>query len=208
MHYVLDIWFEKVVKKHLKGEAHIVRYADDFVCFFQYEEEANKFYEVLQKRLKKFGLELAEDKSKIIPFGRFARENHEGKGETFDFLGFTHINGKTLKGKYRLMHRTSKKKLKLKKQIVKEWIKQHMHMKIPELIKKLNRKLVGHYAYYGISGNLQSLLNFNWFIKEALYKALTRRSQRSYLNKKRFGMLLENFPIKSPKIYVNIWQIV
>lgn len=206
LHYVLDIWFQKVVKKHLKGDAYIVRYADDFVCFFQYENEANKFYTTLRERLKKFGLELSEDKTKIIKFGRFARErSSNGKTDTFDFLGFTHINAKTLTGKYRVMHRTSKKKLKSKKENVKNWIKLNMHTGVKELIEKLNRKLVGHYAYYGISGNFKSLIKFKKFIQIALYKALTRRSQRSYLNWERYNSLLKHFPIKEPKVYVNIW---
>ncbi|BEP28206.1 group II intron reverse transcriptase/maturase [Helicovermis profundi] len=206
LHYVLDIWFEKVVKSKLKGDAYIVRYADDFVCFFQYENEANKFYQSLIKRLNKFGLELSEDKSKIIKFGRFARDNSlDGKTESFDFLGFTHINGKTLTGRYRVMHKTSMKKLKVKKANVKNWLKVNMHIGIPELIKKINKKLIGHYAYYGISGNYRSLVNFRRFILEAFYKVLTRRSQRSYLNVKRYRLLLEHFPIKEPKIYVDIW---
>jgi len=96
LHYVLDMWFERVVKKNCKGEAYIVRYADDFVCFFQYQNEAEQFYKTLEERLKKFGLELASDKSKIIRFGRFAKQNSkDGKTDTFDFLGFTHINGAT-----------------------------------------------------------------------------------------------------------------
>ena len=94
LHYVLDMWFDKIVKKRCKGEAYIVRYADDFVCFFQYENEANEFYQALKERLKKFNLELSEDKSKIMRFGRFAKQNSkDGKTEKFGFLGFTFING-------------------------------------------------------------------------------------------------------------------
>lgn len=206
LHYALDMWFEEVVKKNSKGYAGMVRYADDFVCFFQYEEEANEFYRELENRLAKFGLELAKDKSKIIRFGRFAKQNSkDGKTETFDFLGFTHINGSTIGGKFRVIHRTSKKKLKVKKEKVKKWIRENIQVGTEELIKRLNKKVTGHYSYYGISGNYQSLLNFYRFIKVALYKSLHRRSQRSYLNGKRFRSLLEHFPIKEPKIYANIW---
>lgn len=206
LHYVLDMWFDKVVKKRCKGEAYIVRYADDFVCFFQYENEARYFYQALKERLKKFNLELAEDKSKIMRFGRFAKQNSkDGKTESFDFLGFTFINGETLTGKYRIIYRTSKKKLKAKKQAVKEWLRQNIHGKPSDTIELLNKKLIGHYAYYGISGNYQSLLNFYRFIVSAFYKALTRRSQRAYLSWKRYQSLLRKHPIAQPKLYVDIW---
>lgn len=206
LHYVLDMWFDKVVKKRCKGEAYIVRYADDFVCFFQYENEAISFYQALKERLKKFNLELAEDKSKIMRFGRFAKQNSkDGKTESFDFLGFTFINGETLTGKYRIIYRTSKKKLKAKKQAVKEWLKMNIHGKPSNTIGMLNKKLIGHYAYYGISGNYQSLLNFYRFIVSAFYKALTRRSQRAYLSWKRYQLLLRKHPIVQPKLYVDIW---
>lgn len=183
-----------------------MRYADDFVCFFQYENEARSFYQALKERLKKFNLELAEDKSKIMRFGRFAKQNSkDGKTESFDFLGFTFINGGTLTGKYRIIYRTSKKKLKAKKQAVKEWLKMNVHGKPSNTIGLLNKKLIGHYAYYGISGNYQSLLNFYRFIVSAFYKALTRRSQRAYLSWKRYQSLLRKHPIVQPKLYVNIW---
>ena len=206
LHYVLDMWFDKAVKRRCKGEAHIVRYADDFVCFFQYENEAKAFYEALKERLAKFGLELSEEKSRIIRFGRFARQNSkDGKTDSFDFLGFTFINGMTMTGKYRVVYRTSKKKLQAKKQAVKAWLRENMHSKPSDTIEKLNRKLTGHYAYYGISGNYESLLKFYRFIITAFYKALTRRSQRAYLTAKRYYSLLEKHPIVKPKLYVNIW---
>jgi len=209
LHYVLDMWFDKVVKKQCKGEAHIVRYADDFICMFQHENEANAFYEALETRLKKFNLELSKDKSKIIRFGRFAKQHSaDGKTDTFDFLGFTHINGETLTGKYTVLHRTSKKKLKAKKQSVKEWLKGNIHGKPSDTIELLNKKLVGHYRYYGISGNYEGLLKFYRYIMIALYKTLTRRSQRAYLTWRRYRMLLEKHPIAEPRIYVNIWQAV
>ncbi len=209
LHYVLDMWFDKVVKKQCKGEAHIVRYADDFICMFQYENEANAFYAALEARLKKFNLELSKEKSKIIRFGRFAKQHSaNGKTDTFDFLGFTHINGETRTGKYTVLHRTSKKKLKAKKQMVKEWLKENLHGKPSDTIERLNKKLVGHYRYYGISGNYEGLLKFYRYIRIALYKTLTRRSQRAYLTWRRYRMLLEKHPIAKPRIYVNIWQAV
>jgi group II intron reverse transcriptase/maturase len=206
LHYVLDMWFEIVVKKNCSGDAEIIRYADDFVCFFQYENEAKKFYEDLKVRLARFGLELAEDKSKVIKFGRFARQNgKDGKAETFDFLGFTFINGKSRSGKYRVVIRTSQKKLKAKKQVVKEWLRNNMHNKPSDTIELLNPKLIGHYRYYGISGNSEGISNFYNYVVYIFYKTLTRRSQRAYLSWGRYCSLLKLHPIATPKIYVNIW---
>ena len=207
LHYVLDLWFDKVWRKQCKGEAYMVRYADDFVCMFQYENEAKCFFRELELRLGKFNLKLAKDKSRIFRFGRFAKQNSaEGKTETFDFLGFTHINGKTLTGKYTVVHRTSKKKLKVKKQTVKDWLVANTHGKPSDVIKLINRKLVGHYRYYGVSGNYEGLLKFYRFIVSELYNRLIRRSQRAYLSWRRYQSLLEKHPIIKPKIYVDIWQ--
>ncbi len=206
LHYVLDMWFERVVKKSSKGEAHIVKYADDFVCFFQHQSEAESFYKALAERLRRFGLELANDKSKIIRFGRFAKQNSTNeRTETFDFLGFTHINGETRTGKYRVEHRTSRKKLQAKKKSVKEWLRENIHGKPSDTIELLNKKLSGHYAYYGVSGNFQGLLKFYRFVRVALYKVLTRRSQRAYLSWSRYKKLLIKHPIVQPKIYADIW---
>ena len=115
MHYVLDLWFKIKIQRESKGQANLVRYADDFVACFEREEEAREYYEKLKERLGKFGLELAEEKSKIIKFGKRAG----GSKESFDFLGIRHINGRNRKGNYKLVHKTSKKKMKAKKQKVK-----------------------------------------------------------------------------------------
>lgn len=208
LHFVLDVWFEHGIKKNFKGDAEIVRYADDFVCFFQYKNEAEQFLELLKTRLAKFSLELSEDKTKLIEFGRFAKENSkDGFTESFDFLGFAHYNGKTRTGRYRVIHRTSKSKLKQKKQAVKTWLKENMHGRPSDVIKRLNKKLVGHYAYYGISGNFNSLRNFYKYIVNRFYWTLLRRSQKVWLTWDRFNRLIEKFPIKEPKIYVNIWSM-
>ena len=111
LHYVLDLWCERILKQYVRGEIYYVRYADDFLLMFQYEEEAKRVLELLRTRLAKFGLEVAEDKTRILPIGRF-----KGTKEDFDFLGFTFFNTKTRGGKYRLGVRTSKKKQKMKKQ--------------------------------------------------------------------------------------------
>jgi group II intron reverse transcriptase/maturase len=202
LHYVLDLWFILDVKVRCKGEAYLVRYADDFVCCFELEEDAMKFFQELKERLGKFNLELAEDKSKIVPFGK----NTENNKETFDFLGFTHKDSKGRKGYYKLMHLTSQKKLKVKKASAKQWIKQNIHLPTNELIKQLNRKLIGHYRYYGISDNYSRLKGFMNYAKYQLYRGLKRRSQKDKTTLAKFRRILEYNPIAEPKIYFSMWQ--
>lgn len=196
LHYVLDLWFE-YMKKEFRGEMYLVRYADDFVCMFQYEKEAQEFYKLLIERLRKFNLEIAEDKSRILPFGRY-----KGTKENFDFLGFTHINGKSHLGKYCVIHRTSKKKLKQKREAAKQWLREHMHESIPETIRKLNKKMIGHYRYYGIYGNFIGLNKFYQYVKQQLYFTKRRRDQSRWLTWKKLGQILKVYPIASPKIYI------
>lgn len=201
LHYVLDLWFEKEVTKKFNGESYMVRYADDFVCCFRYENEANRFYKMLEERFRKFGLELSKDKTKIVHFGRFARRNEQ---ETkFDFLGFTLINGVSRTGKYIVMYRTSQKKLSSKMKAAKEWLRKNMHINKCELVKKLNIKLIGHYRYYGITGNLHKLEVFYRYIARELYKTLNKRSQRR-MSWEKFNNFLKYNPIARPKIYFSL----
>lgn len=131
LHYALDLWFEKVVRKQCRGEAYMVRYADDTVFCFQYKSDAEAFYRELPERLGKFGLEIAPEKSKMIAFGRFASQeaekNDTGKPETFDFLGFTHYCGKSRRGSFRVKRQTSRKKFKAALIRIKEWLRLNMH---------------------------------------------------------------------------------
>ena len=202
LHYVLDLWFEQYIKIKSKGEAYIIRYADDFVCCFEMKEDAEMFYAELKERLNKFDLQIAEDKSKIIPFGK----NADSK-ETFDFLGFTHVNGKGRSGYYKLIHHTSMKKSKAKKQAIKEWIKENAHtLPIPYLIKKLNIKLQGMFRYYGISENMSWMEKMVYYVKGELRKRLSRRSQKGKISWEKFYKILEYNPIVQPKIYHSLWQ--
>ena len=202
LHYVLDMWFEIRVKKTSRGMAEMVRYADDFVCCFQYEDDARNFYEALKERLAKFGLEISDDKSKIIKFGRFAG-NDAGK---FDFLGFTFVNGKTRSGKFMVKCHTSEKKLKVKRVKVRKWIRQHMHTPIGTLIDKLNAKLRGHYNYYGLSFNFNKMYGFYRHTEYELFKALNRRGGKRKLNwDKYINKVLHFTPLLKPKITVPLW---
>jgi hypothetical protein len=187
------------------GEAYIVRYADDFVMLFQYESDAREMYKALSERMAKFGLELAMDKTKILSFGRFAKQNSkDGKTETFDFLGFTFCNGTTRDGKYRVHIQTSKKKLKVKKQVVKTWLKEHMHSPVGPTLESLNRKLQGHVNYYGINGNSKMLMNFFMYVKESYIQVLRIRGQKHPIKWNDF-IRMWNYYIKPPRIVVNIW---
>lgn len=199
LHYVLDLWFEKKIKPMLNGKAYLVRYADDFIIMFQYEKEAKKVYEMLKERLAKFNLEMEEDKTKIIPFGRY-----RGTKETFDFLGFMHYNGTTRTGKYTVGHKMSKKKRKSKQKLITKWIKDNRHTNLLKLIKSINRKLIGMYAYYGINGMLKELYKIYYHTKYMIYSATTRRSQRK-MKMRKYDKVLERIPLVKPKIYKDIW---
>ena len=208
LHYVLDLWFEKEIKKQSRGRVYIVRYADDLVCCFQYKEDAEDFNRALVSRLAGFGLEIAEDKTKTIEFGRFAEENREkrgeGKPEKFDFLGFTHSCGKDRKGNYTVVHKTSKKKMKEKINNAKKWLKENMHLPVKNLIDKLNVKLKGHYNYYGVYGNYSHISKFGDIVKLRLRQTLNRRSQRNRYNWEKFNKIIEKFPLVKPRITVSL----
>ena len=199
LNYVLDNWVEKWIKPRAKGYVEIVRFADDFIVMFQYENEAKAFYEVLKKRLSKFKLELEENKTRIIPFGRL-----KGSKETFDFLGFTHINGKTRKGKYLVKHITSKKKMKVKRNDFKLWMKENMHKPIIEIMETIKRKLTGHYNYYRINNNSISICNYYLYVKWTTYRILNRRHQKRSMSYKIFNRTWNGLQMPTPRIKVNI----
>lgn len=200
LHYVLDLWFEKRIKKELKGEAYLVRFADDFVIMFEHEEEACKVYSKLEERLKAFGLELAKEKSRILPFGRNSKSD-----ETFDFLGFNHFNSKTRRGYYSVGHKVAKKKVKMFKARLKEWLKNNRNvLKFVELMNKLNIKLTGVYRYYGINGTIPYLRALHSHALFTTFNWLNRRSQRKSFALDKF-LRVWNVMIRPPRIYVNIW---
>lgn len=210
LHYVLDLWFYKKIRNEMQGECDMVRYADDFACCFQYKHEAEKFYQLLKERLEKFNLEIAEEKTKIIEFGRFAEGNRNGRGEgkpeTFTFLGFTHYCSKSKKGIFRVKRNTNKKKFQAKVQNMKKWLWENMHTPFDKLIKKLNIKLRGHYQYYGITDNYRSIRAFYRIVCEHVFKMLKRRTQKNNLTWEKYGKMIEYCPIITPKIYVSVYK--
>jgi len=195
LHYALDMWFQKVVIPHCHGQAYLLRFADDFVCVFEYEEDARRFYEVLGKRLGKFGLELSAEKTQIIPFSAKALGM-----SSFDFLGFEFRWGKDRKGKPHVDKRTARKSLRKSQKRLSLWCKENRHRKIPELFKALNVKLRGYYIYFGVYGNLSSLNAFYLYAVRALWKFLNRRSQSKSYNWLGFNQLIKLFNIAKPRI--------
>ena len=200
LHYVLDLWFEKGIKPRLKGEAYYVRYADDFLIMFQYENEARKVMQVLIPRLGKFGLEVAEEKTRILPIGRF-----KGTKEDFDFLGFTFYNTKTRTGKYRVGVRTSKKKLKAKKQAAKAWLKTRLTKPVADTMKTLAAVIRGYCNYYGVNGNYHAIQNFWKYLKYATYRMLNRRDQKGKFRYEKY-LRVWNYYIAEPHLTKDIWD--
>ena len=211
LHYVLDNWFDVIVKRQCSGECYLIRYADDFVCCFQNEYEAKVFRKRLEERFAKYGLELAEEKTKILEFGRFARQNRErrgqGKPDTFDFLGFTFYCGMDGKKQfYRCRVKTSKKKLRSKIKAMKEWIMNHRTLPLEWIFKTINAKLRGHYQYYGVTDNTKEVKAFLCITKKLLFKWLNRRSQRRSYTWETFNNgLLRTFPLLEPSIKVSLF---
>ena len=162
LHYVLDLWFERRVKARTPGRCHLVRYADDVLCLVQYKEDAECIRWELQERLAKFDLELHPGKTVVISFGRYERENakrQKRKPHTFDFLGFTHFCGQSRRGKFIVGRKTSAKKFRQKCKALNAWLKAIRNtVKTKDWWLTLMAKLRGHYQYYGVSGNMPSLL--------------------------------------------------
>lgn len=211
LHYVLDLWFEKQEKKKMAGYIELTRYADDFVIGTQHQGEAKQILTDLTERLKKFGLELSLEKTKIIEFGRFARENQtkkgKGKAETFNFLGFTHYCTTTRDGRFMVRIETSSKKLDKAVMEMKNWLKSVRNQKqLKEIWSLLKVKLQGHYNYYGVSGNIEGLKQYYQQTKRLLFKWTNRRSQKKTWNWESFERHLSLYPIPQPKLTYAIYH--
>jgi len=196
LHYALDLWFERRIKRACNGEALLIRYADDFVCAFQYRQDAELFYQRLDERLGKFGLEVCSEKTRILPFSRSMLK----ESKTFDFLGFEFRRAISRKLKPIIKRRTSRKKLRASIAAFTEWIKKNRNKKISKLMITLRAKYRGYWNYYGVIGNFDSLKTFYYHTKRILFKWLNRRSQRLSYNWTGFKDLLNQFLIPAPKI--------
>jgi group II intron reverse transcriptase/maturase len=197
LHYVLDLWFERRVRKGNRGQSRLFRFADDYVCCFDCRHEAQAFMKALPERLAKFGLELAPDKTRLIRFGKGGGP----RNERFDFLGFEFRWEPSWRTKRPVVkRRTSRKKLQNAVARFTEWIRAERHQKLPQLMKTLAAKYHGHWNYYGLIGNWQSLAQYAYQTQRILFKWLNRRSQRKSYSWEAFNRLLKRFKVPPPRI--------
>ena len=211
LHEVLDKWFVQMIQPRLHGRGFLVRYADDFVMGFQRKEDAERVMEVLPKRFGRYGLTLHMGKTRVVPFKRpCAGEDKKDKGssQSFDFLGFTHYWGKSLKGNWVVKKKTAETKLNRALQAINRWCRKHRHDLLEEQQRALNLKLAGHYAYYGITGNARSLHRYREQVRRYWLKWLNRRHrQRHSLSWERFQTVHEaTYPLLRPRIVHSVYR--
>src|ERR1700692_436029 len=206
LHYVLDLWFERVVKSRLRGEARLVRYIDDFVICFQYRSDAIRVQDALRLRLGKFGLTLEPTKTKLVEFGRFA-QRHAGKHgrkrpETIYFLGFTLYCTRELKGNCRIGMRTEKSRLRRSLMSLQDLLRRIRHLSVREQVNILNAALRGHYAYYGIAGNFRSVQKVHRAVERYWHKMLCSWSWAGRITWDMFHQIKQRQPLLRPKLYL------
>jgi group II intron reverse transcriptase/maturase len=211
LHYVLDLWFERVVKPRLRGEAYLVRYIDDFVMCFQYREDAVRVQDALNRRLKKFGLTVEPSKTRLVEFGRFAQQHALKRGkkrpETIYFLGFTLYCTRNRKGNFKVGLRTEKSRLHRSLAHLRDVMDGMMHLSIPEQVITINRVLCGHYGYYGIGGNFRALQRVHRAVERYWKKMLSRRSRNGTIPWEVFHRIKERYPLKRPKLVLPYQQL-
>ena len=197
LHYAFDLWVNAWRKKWAQGEVVVIRYADDTVLGFQHQAEADRFLENLRKRLEKFGLELHPEKTRRIEFGRFAEPNRErrgeGKPETFDFLGFTHISGKNSKGHFTVRRRTIRKRMRSKLRQIKQQLRERMHDPVPQTGEWLKSVVQGYFNYHAVPGNMESLNVFRHRVTRLWRRVLLRRGGKRRPNWARLHRLGEHW---------------
>ncbi len=205
LHYVLDLWFEKVVKPRMKGEAYLMRYIDDFVVCFQYRSDAQRFQNALQKRLNKFALALEPNKTRLVPFGRFAERDAKARGErleTIYFLGFTHYCTRNRKGNFTVGRKTEKTRLRRSISKLYLLMREIRHYSLKDQVEKINLVLRGHYAYYGLGGNMKSLLRFYHMAEKCWHRTLSSRSRKGYIPWDKFQKVKQTYPLRQPKLKI------
>jgi group II intron reverse transcriptase/maturase len=203
LHYTFDQWAQQWREQQAQGDMIIVRYADDIVVGFGYQSEAERFKEELAERLKKFNLELHNEKTQLIEFGRYAATNRtqrgEGKPETFNFLGFSHICGKTRQGNFCVLRQTMKKRMQAKLETLRTEMKQRMHTPVPDQGQWLRSVLTGHYQYYGVPRNSPAMGAFRKEMVRLWKRSLERRSQRGSISWERMFRLTQKW-LPNPQI--------
>ncbi len=207
LHHVLDVWFEDEIRPCLQGKAVLIRYADDFILGFERQDDAERVREVLPKRLATYGLRLQPDKTRLIPFERPSRDQAGGKGPgSFDLLGFTCYWRRARTGRWVLAYKTMRARWSRAVKAVYAWCRYNRHLSIPDQHAALSKRLRGHYNYFGVNGNVDSLVRLQKHAKRGWYKWLNRRSQRSRLNWERFEDLYRDFPLPTPRRVVQLWS--
>lgn len=204
LHYVLDLWFDKIIKPKARGYMQQIRYSDDFVVLCESQEDANKFLEQLKARFDKFGLSISEEKTKILRFGKREwrlAEKQGRKAETFNYLGFTHYGKKSRKGYWTMCHKTTKENLSRKLKGIKEYIKEvRCKASLKDWWPILKSKLAGHINYFGISGNYRCVEQFRRMLIKIAFKWINRRSQKKSMNWQQFTRFLEFNPLPKSRI--------
>ena len=206
LHHVVDLLFNYTVRRHLKGKAYMVRYADDIIFCFQYKDDVKRFYKALKGRMAKFGLELSKEKTKVVNFSQ-EKDDNDNDDDTFDFLGFTHYMGKCRNSGKRLKRKTRNKCYHNSINRCKEFVKENRALPVEELMVKLNRKLVGTYNYYAVSDNSNSIEMLYREVEKIVYKWLNRRSQKKSFSWEKFKLFLKKHPIAQPRIKVNLYNL-
>ena len=205
LHEVLDTWFDEVVKPRMEGRVFLIRYADDFVIGCESERDARRLKNVLPHRFSKFGLRINSEKTHLVKFQRPGRWSCKCKSNgTFDFLGFTHYLGKSLKGYWVLKRKTMRKRLCRAMKSLWDWCKEHRHDSLEDQCLKLNQKLKGHYAYYGVRCNLSSLRALYSQTRMTWKYWLSRRCHKGYVNHEKLDRILEAYPLPVARIKVAI----
>jgi group II intron reverse transcriptase/maturase len=197
LHYVFDLWVQAWSRKIARGNILVVRYADDIVLGFQEKAEAERFWSELKERMAKFNLELHPEKTRLLEFGRFAAKDREqrgeGKPETFNFLGFTHICGKTRKGRFAVRRQTIRKRMQAKLHAIKLELQRRMHDSLPEVGQWLRAVVGGHMRYYGVPTNSAALWTFRGAVTGYWHHVLCRRSQNGTVSWKRMERLRDRW---------------
>ena len=207
LHHVLDVWFERDVVPRLRGKAHLVRYADDGVITFERKDDARKVMEVIAKRFGRYGLKLHPEKTRVVRFERPDRADSSGKGPgTFDFLGFKHYWCKSRRGYWVPRIKTRSARVRRFIMAVNAWCRSHRHEAVRDQHAALTRRIVGHFNYFGVNGNIRSLKLLVRKVERIWLKWLQRRSQRTRLTWDRFkATILRALPLPKPTIRVQIW---
>ena len=201
LHHVLDVWFETEVKPRMRGHCFLVRFADDFVIGFQYEEDARRVMEVIPKRFGKYGLELHPEKSRLLDFSSPARSQTSRRGaNTFDFVGFTHYWARSRRGYWVIKRKTARKKVRKTIHGIRQWCRRHRHMDVMEQHRVLCSKLRGHYQYFGVRCNMKAMAAVRDQVCRAWRYWLHRRSSKKAMPWEKYAALLQRLPLPSPKI--------